>query len=155
MSNNSILERAKSFFEGTVHPWWKNILCKWQPELRKYSSELLLAGIFLSQRDLIEALQQGGNYFRITPFHLRAGAEATKVVDIETNGYVREVSIWMDSAVGLPDPTIRLSTGASGTVGNGVRVTPGGPNELGKVPPNTRLFLSADIDINGYIIERG
>lgn len=152
--NATFIARAQNFLVNRVHPWWRDIVCKWPTDLRKFSSELLLAGIFLSLRDLAEGLQQGGTYFRITPFTVEANSEAVLVLDIETQGRVREVSIWMDSAVGLPDPTIRLSTGGGGTGGNGVRMTPGVPNELGKVPPNTKLYVASDITINGYVIER-
>lgn len=153
--NRTFLARSQNFLMNRVIPWWRDIICQWPVDVRRYSSELLLAGVYLGVRDLVEALQQGGTYFRITPFRVEANDEAVLVLDIETQGRVREVSIWMDSAVGLPDPTIRLSTGASGTAGNGVRVLPGGPNELGKVPPNTKLFLASDVTINGYVIERG
>lgn len=155
MSAYSVIDRARMYFEGTVYPWWQNIVCKWPLELRKFAPELLLAGVYLQLDRLTEALSQGGNYFRITPFQLLANDAAVQVLDIEVQGRVREVSIWMDSAVGSPDPTIRISTDGSGAVGNGVRMTPGGPNELGKVPPETRLYMSSDVTINGYIIERG
>lgn len=138
------LEEARNF--ASKH-------CAHLPQAQRM--ELLLTGIYLTEQKLLEALQQGGNYFRIEPFSVVALDEAVQVLDIETNGRVREVSIWMDSAVGMPDPTIRVSTGASGTGGNGIRVSPGGPTELGKVPPNTRLYISSDVSINGYVIERG
>lgn len=155
MSAYNTIDRAREFFEGLTIPWWRRIVCAWPKELRQFAHELLLAGIYLQLDRLNEALQQGGTYFRITPFTLTAGEAAAQILDIEVQGRVREVSIWMDSAVGGPDPTIRLSTDASGTLGNGVRITPGGPNELGKVPANTRLFASSDTTINGYVIERG
>lgn len=119
------------------------------------ATELLLAANVLSTQDLLHAVEQGGTYFRISQFTSTANGEAVQILDIETQGRVREVSIWLDSAVGGPDPVIRLSEKASGSVGNGVRMAPGGPNELGKVPPNTTLFLSSDVTINGYVIERG
>lgn len=147
--------RATEFFLRRVHPWWREIVCSWSPELRKYANELLLAGIFLSLRDIAEGLKQGNTYFRITPFFVQANSEAVLILDIEAQGRTREVSVWLDSAVGLPDPTIRISTGASGTSGNGVRVAPGGPNELGKVPADVKLFVASDVSLNGYVIERG
>lgn len=151
----NVIERAKEFFESTAVPWWRRIVCAWPEQLRPFAGELLLAGVYLQLDRLNEALAQGGTYFRITPFQLVANLPAIEILNIEVQGRVRDVSIWMDSAVGGPDPTIRLSTDGSGTFGNGVRLTPGGPNELGKVPPNTRLFASCDVTLNGYIIERG
>jgi hypothetical protein len=124
-------------------------------ELRKHSVELLLAGIFLQLDRLNENSGQGVTYFKLTPFQLVANEAPIQILDVEVQGRVREVSIWMDSAIGFPDPTIRLSTDASGTFGNGVRLSPGGPNVLGKVPPNTRLFASSDVTLNGYVIEQG
>lgn len=153
MSN--LITRARDFMEQRVHPWWQGVVCAWSPELRKRGAELLLAGIFLQLQKLREALQQGGTYFRITPFSLVANAQAIRILDIEVQGRVREVSIWMDSAIGLPDPVIRISTDASGSAGNGVRMAAGSANELGKVPANTTLYASADVNLNGYIIERG
>lgn len=153
-NDQTFLARSQRFLVGRVIPWWREIVCTWPPEVRKYANELLLAGIFLGIRDLTEATQQGGTYFRITPFTATANDEAVLVLDIETQGRVREVSIWMDSAVGMPDPVIRLSTGGGGTQGNGVRVTAGVPNELGKVPPNVKLYIASDVTINGYVIER-
>jgi hypothetical protein len=155
MSAFSVIDRARTFFEEQVHPWWKSIACRWSPELRKHAVELLLAGIYLQLDQLNTALSQGGRYFRITPFSLVANELPVQVLDVEVQGVVRDVAICLDSAVGLPDPVIRLSTDASGTVGNGVRMEPGRINELGKVPPNTRLFISSDVTINGYVIERG
>lgn len=153
-NDQTFLARSQRFLQNRVIPWYRDIVCAWPADLRKFSTELLLAGIFLGLRDLTEATQQGGTYFRIVPFTVTANDEAVLVLDIETQGRVREVSIWMDSAVGMPDPTIRLSTGGGGANGNGVRVTPGVPNELGKVPPNVKLFIASDVTINGYVIER-
>jgi len=153
--DRTFLARSQNFLMNRVIPWWREVVCAWPEGVRKHASELLLASIFLSLRDLTEAVQQGGTYFRITPFSVQALDEAVMVLDIETQGRVREVSIWMDSAIGMPDPTIRLSTGGGGTAGNGVRMTPGVANELGKVPPNTKLYVASDVTINGYVIERG
>lgn len=154
-NDRTFISRASNFFLRRVHPWWQDIVCSWDPALRRHAPELLLAGIFLGLRDIAEGLTQGGTYFRITPFRVVANSEAVRILDIETQGRVREVSIWLDSAIGLPDPVIRISTGASGTAGNGVRISPGGPNELGKVPPDVKLFVASDVTLNGYVIERG
>jgi len=153
--DRSFISRAQNFLLKRTVPWWREVVCAWPADVRKHATELLLAGIFLGIRDLSEGLQQGGAYFRITPFRVMANDEAVLVLDVEAMGRVREVSLWLDSAVGLPDPSIRLSTSGSGTTGNGVRVIPGGPNELGKVPPNTKLYVASDVTLNGYVIERG
>lgn len=155
MSAYSVIDRARMFFEEQVHPWWRAIVCRWEPALRKFAPELLLAGIYLQLDRLNDSVSQGGQYFRISPFTFTAGGAPVQVLDVETQGLVRDIAICLDSAVGMPDPTIRLSTDASGTAGNGVRMQPGAINELGKVPPNTRLYVSSDVTINGYIIERG
>jgi hypothetical protein len=154
MAELNFTSRAKEFFEGRVLPWWRNIVCAWPPELRKHTTELLLGAILLSLRELTEAVNQGGNYFNITPFQLIANAPSTKVLGVEVQGRVRDVTIWLDSALGGPPVTMRIGTSDSGA-GNGVRCTPGVANELGKVPPQTQLFASSDVTINGYIIERG
>jgi hypothetical protein len=150
-----VVTHARAFLEEHVHPWWQSITCRWGPELRTHAVELLLAGIYLQLDRLNTVLSRGGRYFRITPFSLVANGPPVQVLDIEVQGAVRDIAICLDSAVGLPDPVIRLSTDASGTAGDGVRMEPGRINELGKVPPNTRLFISSDVNINGYVIERG
>jgi len=151
----TFLNRAQEFFEGRVYPWYQRVICAWPANVRVHASEALLAALLLSNRELVESVQQGGNYFNITPFTVVANGEAIRVLDIETQGRVRDVSIWFDSAAGAPDPTLRLSTNGSGTAGNGIRLAPGGPNELGKVPPQTMLYIASDVDLNGYVIERG
>lgn len=102
MSTLNAINRAREFFERTVHPWWQRIVCSWPVELRKHSIELLLAGIFLQLDRLNENSGQGVTYFKLTPFQLVANEAPTQILDVEVQGRVREVSIWMDSACSTP-----------------------------------------------------
>lgn len=151
----AFLTRAKLFFEERANPWWEHIVCKWSEARRRFVPELLLSAILLQLQQLNESQQQG-TYWRATPFTLIAGDEALRVLDIETQGRVREVDIWMDALpLGAPFPTIRLSTSASGSsAGGGIQMQTGTGNVMGKVPPDTKLYLSSDTTISGYIIER-
>ena len=147
--NLAILERAQQFFAESVPKFYNEVICK-MPGLRV---ESLLTGIYLQLQQLNEGLQSGGTYFRISPFRCEAGGEAVMVVDNDSQGRIREISLAFDSGVGGMDPTIRLSVGGSG-LSSGVRLKSGEVNPLGRVPPNTKLFVSSDIAINGYVIEQ-
>lgn len=152
-TTSAFLQRAQSFLMDRAYPWWRNIICKLEEGAQRNAVALLLSGILLKLTELNETSAQGGVYWRCTPFKLTANDEPVRILDIETQGRVREVSVWMDSAILGPPPTIRLSAGASGG-GGGILIGPGAPNELGKVPANTTLYMSSDTDISGYIIER-
>jgi hypothetical protein len=152
-TTSQFLSRTKEFLEGKAYPWWRDIICKWEEQAKTNAASLLLGGILLKLSELTETMGQGGLYWRITPFTSVGGQQAIKVIDIEVQGRMRDCSIWVDANIGGPMPTIRLSTGGSGG-GGGVSIVPGGPNELGKVPANTKLFISSDVTVNGYIIER-
>lgn len=147
------LARAKDFFETRVHPWWRDVVCQWDEENRKLAVPLLLAGIFLSMRELLERIGQGGNYFRISPYKLTANAAPIRVLEKEPNGLSRRVFVWVDSAIGLPDPRIRIGTAKSNVNAGGVLLTPGVANEIGKMPPNNELWMSSDVTLNIYLVE--
>lgn len=149
---STVVKRAAEFFSGTVSQWYQEVLCKLVPD-RQHQSNALLAGIFLQLQALNEGLQAGGTYFRIAPFRVEANGEAVLVLDNDSQGRIREVSLALDSAVGGPDPTIRFATSGGSPNGNGVRLTPGIINPIGRVPPNEKLFVSSDTTINGFIIE--
>ncbi|MDE2022252.1 MAG: hypothetical protein KGI71_05080 [Patescibacteria group bacterium] len=151
--DQSFLQRAAEFTNFRVSSFWSQYVDKW-PVKGAAVIPFVLVGIYLKLCELVEDLQQGGTYFRITPFQLLAKAQPMKILDQEQQQRVRDVSIYFDSAVGGAIPNIRLSTGGAGAVGNGVLMAPGQVNELGKVPPDTLLFCSSDTTINGFIIER-
>lgn len=146
------LSRAKDTLEH-VTGWWQKIVCSWPKDLQDRASTILLAGIFLSLRELIERIGQGGNYFRITPFVLVANGPAVRVVEKDVNGLSRRIFAWVDSAVGLPDPRIRIGTAKSSVNAGGVQLTAGVANEVGKVPPNTELWMTSDVGLTIYIVE--
>lgn len=148
-----LFSRAKDFLEHRVEPWWQKIVCAWPEAEQKFAIPILLAGILLSLRELIERIGSGGNYFRISPFVLTANAPPVRVVDKETNGLSRRIFAWVDSAIGLPDPRIRIGTSRSSVNGGGVQLTPGVANEVGKVPPNTELWMTSDVSLTVYIVE--
>lgn len=152
-TTSAFLNRAKLFFETRANPWWEHIVCKWDAARRKFVLELLLSAILLQLQQLNESQQQG-TYWRATPFTLVPGDEPLRVLDIETQGRVREADVWFDALpLGAPFPVVRLSTGATGG-GGGVQMQMGTGNVLGKLPPETKLYLSSDTAISGYIIER-
>lgn len=134
---------------------WYVSLCKRYPEMQPFIGNVLLSANFLALRSLLEDGAKTGKVFDIRPYVLRADGAAVRVVDVEKQSRPREIAIWVDSAVGLPDPTIRVGTDAGATSGGGIRVKPGDVNELGVVPPNTTLWASSDVDLTIYVIERG
>lgn len=152
MNSDALLSRAKDFFTRNVAGWFNDVLCKVIPR-REDQSVALLSGIYLQLQALNEGLQAGGTYFRITPFSVAANSEAVRVLDKDSQGRIREVTVCLDSSLGGPDPVIRLATSGGSSNGNGVRLTPGVFNPLGKVPPDTSLFVASDTNVNGFVIE--
>jgi hypothetical protein len=148
--NRAIIDRASQFFVEAVPSFFNEVICKLTGQQRV---EQLLSGIYLQLQQLNEGLQAGGTYFRITPFRCEAGGETVQVVDTDSQGRIREIALAFDSGVGGIDPTIRLSVGGSG-LSSGVRLKSGEFNPLGRIPPNTKLFVSSDTAINGYVIEQ-
>lgn len=134
---------------------WYAQLCRDFPQLKGFEVPVLLAANFLALRELVEGMAKSGKLFDIRPYPLAANGEAVRVVDVDRSGRPREVAIWVDSAVGLPDPTIRIGTDAGSANAGGIRVRPGDVNELGVVPPDSTLWMSSDIPITIYVLERG
>ena len=147
------IERAKDFFENQVFPFWRQVVCKWPEDLRGMVVPLMLGGIFMKLNELVERLGQGSTYFRITPFVLVAGDSAIKVVQKETQGLTRRVFVWVDSAIGAPDPVIRIGTSRASSSAGGVALIPGQSNEIGKIPYDTELWMSSAQNITVYIVE--
>ena len=147
------MARAQSYFTERVIPGWKELACSlpsnFTPDIVK---TYLLASIFFSLRDFVDAVGQGGNYFRIHPIALKANTP-TRVLEKDVNGRVRLIRIWVDSLVGLPDAVIRVGTKNSSVTSGGVRLTAGIANELGKVPDNTELWMSTDVNVTVYVVE--
>lgn len=150
---STFLSRASQSLK-TAYEWYVQ-LCRTLPEAQPFLTNILLAANFLTLRELVEGMSKTGKLFDIRPYALAANAEAVRVVDIEKQGRPREIAIWVDSAVGLPDPTIRVGTDAGSANAGGLRVKPGDVNELGIVPADTTLWVSSDIAITLYVIERG
>lgn len=149
--NPSFLKRA---LEALVQAYeWYGALCRRLGVDPSMLTNILLTANFLSLRQLVEA-GKSGETFDIEGYKLEHDQPATLIADVAKNGRAREIAVWVDSAVGAPDPTIRISTDAARAVAGGIRVKPGDVNELGAVPPNTRLYAASDIDITLYVIER-
>jgi len=115
-------------------------------------ANILLAGLYFTLREAVTLLGAGGNTLRITGYVLKAG-RPVKVVERDTMGRARTVSFWVDSAVGMPDPSIRLGTASGSSLASGVRLTPGVANPFGKVPPQSELWVASDVDINIFVVE--
>lgn len=150
-NDGNTLRRARDFLETRVIPWWQEVVCKLAPA---QAISLLLTAIYLQLREMGEQQQFGGTYLRITPYALVANGAAVKVLEKESQGRLRKVSIWVDAATGGPLPTLRISTGATSAAGGGLRVLPGSPNELGEVPFATELWASSTAAVTLYVIER-
>ncbi len=154
-TTNTFLERARDAIVNEAYPWYQKF-CSWlPPEAQKTIIPILLAANFLALRKLVESIGRSGGLYDIRPYQLTANASAKLIVDVDKQGRPREVAVWVDSAVGLPDPTIRVGVDGGATTGAGIRVKPGDVNELGQVPPDTRLYVASDVDITLYVIERG
>ena len=150
----SYLSRATSFLVSEAYPWYEKLCRELPVGAREFLTQLLLAANFLALRQLVEGLAKG-TLFDIRPYRLTAGGAATLAVDIDKQGRTRDNAVWVDSAVGMPDPTIRVGTDARSAAAGGVRVMPGDVNELGQVPADTRLYIASDVTITVYILERG
>ena len=97
------------------------------------ANTILLAGIFLSMREIATSANFGNTRFDVRPVNLNT--TAIKILDRdEVTRKVRKVSLWIDSASGGPTPTIRVGKGSTSPNGGGVRVNAGQVNELGEVP---------------------
>ena len=137
MASNTILQRATDFIETRVIPWWSELACRLPNGQGQFAVPFLLAAIFLQLREMTEGQKFGSNSFRIDPFTL--GAEPVRILEADPASRMRKVQIWVDAATGGPLPTIRVSTGASGTGGGGIRILPGQMNDLDVVPANITL----------------
>lgn len=140
--------KANRFLAEKVLPWAASLAC------RGDAATMLLAGIFVSMRDIVEALSFGNTYYRITPVPLTAGADPVLICDTQPQGRVRKLSLWVDASSGGPLPTIRISTGASGTSSGGIRIPAGQVSELGEIPASVRLYAASSSTIPMYVIER-
>ncbi len=152
--DTSLIGKSREFLSREIFPFWNEEICKWDEGKRASIIPLMLTGIFLSLRELLRTMQQGGLYWRITPFQISAAGDSVRILDIESQGRVRDVAVWVDSGLGGPNPQLRISTGASG-FRSGISITPGTVNELGKVPSGTQLYAASDFDITVYVLERG
>lgn len=115
-------------------------------------TNILLSGIFFTLREGLQQLGFGGNTLVITPFQLEPN-KPVKVLERDKLGRARNVTVWVDSGVGLPDPLIRLSTKSGSALATGVRLTPGIANPFGKVPNSTELWMASDVAIRIYVVE--
>ena len=140
---------------GLTAQWLRDIACK-LPEFNASPAVFLLAGIYLKLTEIAELLGPGENFYRIDHFDIEADAKAKRVLDKDTvNGRVRRVVIWIDSGLGGPVPTIRLSTQASAANSIGLQLVPSTWNEIGRIPANTELYLSSNADIGLNIAIEG
>ena len=135
------LTEGREFMLGKVKPWLEGFVCDIAPPA--LVMPMLLSGIYLKLVELV-AQQQGAGFFDIKPVNLATAGTAEQILDVDSNGRIRDVSLWVDSSVGGPAPTIRISKDASGSGGGGIRVNPGEVSELGRIPANVKLFASSD-----------
>ena len=112
----------------------------------------LLYVIAAKLSELTQASTFGNHYFRIQSYSLNT--VPVKILERDSQKFVRKVSLWVDSQTGGPTVTIRVSTGGSGTGGGGIRVLAGQVNELQEVPPDTELWAASTTAINCYVVER-
>lgn len=154
LSKIALLKDIGAELETQIQPWLDKYICALDHQHQAHFDRQLLMGILMKLTEMSRSASFGSNYFRITPVSLTAGGAAQRLVSRETQDLVRKVSVWIDAASGGPTPTIRISTGSSGTGGGGIRVNAGQVNELGEVPSNQELWVSSTATINLYVIER-
>lgn len=153
LTTNSLLDELGEELT-TIQPWVIRAASRLDARGQAGFDRQLLMGIYLQLAKIARASTFGSTYFRITPKTLTASAAAIKIIEREREDLVRKVSIWVDPGSGGPTPTIRISTGPTGTGGGGIRVNAGQVNELGEVPSNTELWGASTATINLYVIER-
>lgn len=150
--SNKVIEAAKRFMSKSVLPFVRAASCEFGPEVQNNFLAFLTGATFLKLVELTEGGEIGNRYTRISPYAL--GTSAVKILDREENGWAREITIWVDSAVGGPNPTVRVGDSSVTTTGGGFRVPTGGGTELGKIAATKQLYAIATSAINAYIIER-
>ena len=155
MAMEDIVSRGGEYLRQSVVGWTDEFVCKVLQARQANAPVYLLSGIYLKVCELVNAMGFGNNFYRITPVSLTAGGEPEPICDVQSQGRVRKISIWVDIATGGPLPIIRISTGASGSSSGGLRIAPGTVSELGEVPANTRLYVASSQDVTMYVIERG
>ena len=157
MSNvTEILHSAVEFLRVKVIPWTDEILCNLVDDRRRLNvPTYLLGGVYVTLKEISNALAFGSHYYNINPVTLTSTGGAVLIVDTQNQGRVRKVSIWADAASGGPLPVLRISKTASGTSSGGIRISPGQVSELGEVPASVRLYAVSSQTITVYVIERG
>lgn len=147
------ISRAKDFMMREGYLAWKAV-CEELPKDMSLGllSTMLLGQVVITLRQMLENATRGGENFVINSFSLKAG-RPQKVVERTNVGRARLVSVWVDSAVGAPDPVFRLGTTQGATSAGGLALTPGVKNEIGVIPASLDLFIASTVDINIYVTE--
>ena len=148
-NSNHLREMATEL--DRFHQWIRAIVCKLQPAEQAIYDRAILAGIYARLSEIAKASTFGQNAFEIRPY--TANATPQKIVERDTMGRVRKITIWTDAASGGPTPTIRISTSGAGTASGGVRINAGQANTIGEIPPNTELWIASTASMPVYVVE--
>lgn len=150
--NAEILRENREALLGDVRKWVTDIACQ---DLNSNPAVLVPSLLALNALLLgkLHQAQQGGNFYRITPFRL--GAEGQKIIEKQNDGLLRTVIVVVDNASGGPTPTIRISENKGGTLSGGIRINAGQGTNIGEVPADKELWGGSDTAISAYVIEFG
>jgi hypothetical protein len=148
MKTTNSLERGIDFLINRVYPKWRE-LCAAIPKGADINT-FLLAGIYFQLNGQSE--QRGGNFFNITPYSLKAN-QPIRVLEKGESDRPRFIRVWVDSAVGLGDPVLRIGTTKGSPTASGVSLSPGVANEVGWIPASTELWMVTDVPLRVYISE--
>lgn len=150
VSVSEMLAQMKTDLVDRLGPWLFDMVCKMPIGMQANFDRVLLAGIYLKLAEIARGSTFGSNYMRITPVTL--GTSPVKILERDTRNLVRKVTVWVDSSVGGPSPTIRVSASGDGA---GMRINAGSSNVIGEVPPNQELWASSSTAIQAYVVEVG
>jgi len=128
------------------------ILCRRIPAGEMNNAVVYLLSAMLLKLSELTAVQTiGSRSFNITPYVL--GTSPTRILDTDFLQRTRRVTLWFDSAVGGPFPTIRVGTNVANANAGGVLVQPGTFAEMGLIPFNTKLYAASSRTITVYVVE--
>lgn len=143
------MEWLKTSLRATA-VWVDDFICNLAADNVANTEAYLLAAM-VERLDYLTKATPSGQNLTITPYTLSGSSQL--ILDKDTLERVRNVAIWVDSAVDGPAPTIRIGT-SNASSGAGVRINPGQVNELGNVPADTTLYAASDVSITLYLIAR-
>ena len=139
------MDEARRFLRDEVIPFSDQFGCQHDNMALLH----LLTAIWFELRGLATSFNFGATRFDVHPVTFETNSK--RILEKSRDGKVRKVAIWLDSAVGGPTPTIRVSKGGST---GGFRINAGTVNDIGEIAPDIELWATSTANINGHVIER-